>query len=102
VHPLDPARDRQEEVMRLKFDPFDGRSYNYRPVVDEDTGIQVGHIQSMGSGAYSSGRIDISLFDSKYRISVTCYEAALGFVLGVEAVLNDKTDLKKARADKAA
>jgi hypothetical protein len=88
--------------MRLKFDPFDERNYNYRPVVDEDTGNQVGHIQSMGSGVYSSGRIDISLFDGKYRISATRYETAVGFVLGVESVLNERTDSKKARSDSKA
>jgi hypothetical protein len=36
--------------MRLKFDPFDGRKWNTRDIIDEDTGKHVGHIRSSGVG----------------------------------------------------
>lgn len=77
--------------MRLKFEPFDGRSFNLVPVIDEQTNKRVGTIKSNGTGMYSSGGIDIWLFDGKYKTSVSRYETALGFVLGVEAVLNHLT-----------
>jgi hypothetical protein len=65
--------------VRLKFEPFNGRHPNYRPIVDE-TGKRVGSIQSNGSGIDG---IQISLFDGKYRTTVKNYYAAGGFILGV-------------------
>jgi hypothetical protein len=35
--------------MRLTFKPFDGRRQNYVEVIDQDTGKQVGSIQSHGA-----------------------------------------------------
>jgi hypothetical protein len=77
--------------MRLKFKVFDGRSSKRLPVIDADTGKEVGYIKANGTGMYSGGGIDISLFDGKYRTTVTRYEAVLGFVMGVESVLNRMT-----------
>jgi len=79
--------------MRLKFKAFDGRSSKWVPVIDSDTGKEVGYIKSNGTGMYSGGGIDISLFDGKYRTTVTRYEAVLGFVMGVESVLNRMTSI---------
>ena len=36
----------------------------------------------------SSGGIDIWLFDGKYQTRVQGYDTAVGFVLGVESVMN--------------
>jgi hypothetical protein len=71
--------------MRLKFESFDDNP-DYLAVVDEDTDNQVGMVQ-IGTGIESSG-IDVSLFDGLYEISVKRYDTAVGFVLGVESVLN--------------
>jgi hypothetical protein len=40
----------------------------------------------------SSGGIDIWLFDGKYQTRVEHYDIAVGFVLGVESVLNHRAD----------
>jgi len=69
-------------MVRLTFKPC-GSNPNYMPVTDKDTGEEVGYIQSG-----NSGRIKISLFDGNYQTTVHNYKAALGFVMGVEAVLN--------------
>jgi len=75
--------------MRLKFEFFDGRAQNYIPIINEDTGQQVGSISSHGNGRYNLPRsIDISLFGGKYAISVDSYAKCWGFVKGVEAVLS--------------
>ena len=79
--------------MRLKFrHPDDFRS-NCLPVHDEDTGKEVGTIRG-GTGVDSSGGIDIWLFDGKYQKRVNGYDTAVGFVLGVESVLNHREDLQ--------
>jgi hypothetical protein len=62
--------------MRLKFEHFDGRRRTYRPIIDEDSGQQVGTIQSDGVGFAGYGGIDISLFGGKYAITVNRYEGA--------------------------
>ena len=77
--------------MRLRFDPFDGRSHNVIDVIDEDTGKRVGHIQSNGVGFENTGGIDISLFAGKYQTMVNSYKECLGFVLGVQCVLRHLT-----------
>jgi hypothetical protein len=77
---------RLEEAVRLEFKPSDGR------VIDKDTGKQVGIVKSNATGG-----IDVWLFDGKYQKSVNGYEVALGFVWGVQEVLNHMTsceDLK--------
>jgi hypothetical protein len=63
-------------------------------VLDEDTGKEVGTIRSGGSGVDSSGGIDIWLFDGKYQTRVKHYDTAVGFVLGVESVLNRREELQ--------
>jgi len=80
-----------EMTMRLKFDPFDGRKWNTRDIIDEDTGKHVGHIRSNGVGFTNYGGIEISLFDDKYRTTVSSYKECCGFVWGVQAVLNHMT-----------
>jgi hypothetical protein len=77
--------------MRLKFEPFDGRRWNARDIIDEDTGKKVGHIRSNGVGFTNYGGIDISLFDDKYQTTVSSYKECCGFVLGVQAVLRHMT-----------
>jgi hypothetical protein len=52
--------------MRFKFKHFDNLNPDYLLVLDEDTGKEVGIIHT-GTGMDSSGGIDISLFDGKYR-----------------------------------
>lgn len=79
--------------MRLKTKyPEDFRS-NCLLVMDEDTGNVVGTIQSSKLGMDSSG-IDIWLFDGKYQTRVSGYDAAVGFLMGVETVLNHHDDLQ--------
>ena len=58
-----------------------------------DTGKQVASVKASGTGKNSSGGIDVWFFDGKYRVTVSRYETALGFVLRVEAVLNHMTHL---------
>jgi hypothetical protein len=87
--------------MRLKFKyPYDFRS-NCLLVLDEDTGNVVGTIQSSKPSVDSSG-IDIWLFDGKYQTRVNGYQAAVGFLMGVEAVLNHSDDLQFQFASSAA
>jgi hypothetical protein len=78
-------------MVRLKFEPFDGRSSNYLPIIDEETGMKVGTIQSSRTGPDRDGRIYISLFGGKYQTLVNGYDAAQGFLLGVQCVLNHMT-----------
>jgi hypothetical protein len=73
--------------MRLTFKPFDNHS-DYMLVLDEETGKEVGIIHTGENGIDLSGGIDISLFDGKYQTRVQRYETAVGFVLGVQSVLN--------------
>ena len=87
--------------MRLSFiQPDDFRS-NCLLVLDEDTGNVVGTIQSSKTRMDSSG-IDIWLFDGKYQTRVNGYDTAVGFLLGVESVLNHREDLQFQFASRAA
>ena len=87
--------------MRLKVKyPDDFRS-NGLLVLDEDTGKVVGTIQSSKHRTDSSG-IDIWLFDGKYQTRVNGSDAAVGFLMGVEAVLNHRDDLELQFASRAA
>jgi hypothetical protein len=81
--------------MQLSFKPFDGRSRNFIDVIDQDSNRVVGQISS------SPGHlgIHISLFDQKYVGTVSTYEECLGFVRGVESVLNRMTSADDGRAD---
>lgn len=74
--------------MRLKFQAFDGRSWNHIPVVDEDTGNEVGFVHSDGVGPYKVGGIRVSLFGGKYSAYLNRFDECRGFVMGVEAVLD--------------
>jgi uncharacterized protein YraI len=77
-----------EDRMRLTFKRFDGRSWNFERIVDQDTGNSVGYVKSEGVGFAGDGGIDVSLFDGKYARTLNRYEECWGFVKGVEAVLN--------------
>jgi hypothetical protein len=78
--------------MRFKFQHSDGFISNDLLVLDEDTGKQVGIIRLGGIKVDSSGGIDIWLFDGKFQTRVKEYDTAVGFVLGVESVLNHSLD----------
>ena len=88
--------------MRLLFKHSDDFRSNCLLVLDEDTGKEVGTIRLGGAGADSSGGIDIWLFDGKYQTRVKRYDTAVGFVLGVESVLNHLEDLQFQFASQAA
>jgi hypothetical protein len=70
--------------MRLSFRHFDAHIRDCIEVVDQDNGQAVGSIQTEGV----EGPIRISLF-GKYHASLNRYEQCVGFVKGVEAVLNN-------------
>lgn len=74
--------------MKLRFKRFDGRRMARVDVTDEDSGQIVGYIDSNGVGFDNYGGIDISLFEGKYRTTVNRYDACVGFIMGVETVLN--------------
>jgi hypothetical protein len=76
--------------MRFKLEHFDNHP-DYLRVIDEDTDKEIGIIYTGENGMDLSGGIDISLFDGKYRTRVKRYETAVGFVLGVQSVLNHMT-----------
>jgi hypothetical protein len=84
--------------MRLHFDKFDGRARRYVQVIDQDTGESVGHINSRGVGADRFGGIEVWLFDGNYTANLNRYDECVGFVLGVQAVLNHILPAKKAPA----
>jgi hypothetical protein len=71
--------------MDLSFTHFDGRSWNIIDVIDKDTGRVVGFLRPRSS---SLSGIEISLFEDKYRAVVGTSDECLGFVRGVQAVLN--------------
>ena len=76
----------------MNFKHSDDFRSNSLLVLDEDTGKKVGIIQFGGTGVDSSGGIDIWLFDGKYQTRVQRYDTAVGFVLGVESVLNHREE----------
>lgn len=80
--------------MQLRFDDFDGRRSGWIPVIDADTGQQVGRISPNGTGRDAGGGIDISLFGGKYQTQVNSKPECQGFILGVQAVLNHVTRLE--------
>jgi hypothetical protein len=88
--------------MRLTFEKFDGRSQlSATSIIDADTGRKVGYITHGRTSFGGSGRIDVALFD-RYRATVNRHEECLGFVRGVEAVLNHMIDLPDLAKSKAA
>ena len=78
--------------MRLKFVHSD--DFRSLRVLDKDSGKDVGIIRLGGAGVDSTGGIDIWLFDGKYQTRVERCDIAIGFVLGVESVLNHREDLQ--------
>jgi hypothetical protein len=87
--------------MRLKLKhPDDFRSNSFL-VLDEDTGKAVGTVRLSVTGVGSSA-VDIWLFDGKYQTRVKGHDTAVGFLLGVESVLNHHEDLQFQFASRAA
>jgi hypothetical protein len=78
--------------MRFKFQHSNGFMSNDLLVLDEDTGREIGNVRLDRIGVDSSGGIDIWLFDGKYQTRVERYDTAVGFLLGVEAVLSHSQD----------
>jgi hypothetical protein len=87
--------------MRLNFKHSDGFRSEFMLILDDDTGKEVGSIRLGRTGLGSSGGIDVWLFDGKYQTRVERYDTAVGFVLGVESVLNHREDLQFAFANAA-
>lgn len=81
--------------MRLVFQKFDSRKIDYVPVIDQNTGQCVGDIMPSGTGFERYGGIDIALFDGKYCLTAHTYEECVGFVKGVEAVLNHMVAIER-------
>jgi hypothetical protein len=79
--------------MELVFDKFDGRRNDIEDVTDKDTGRYIS-----SNGTFSGGGMDVILFDGNYKATLNSYEACLGFVKGVEAVLNHLLLSKKKSA----
>jgi hypothetical protein len=71
--------------MELEFRAFDGEQPSFLPIINKDTGEQVGEIYCQGS--VEGGGINVSIFNGKYRGTVNTYEECVGFVKGVETVL---------------
>ncbi len=80
--------------MRLTFKHFDARRFSFEDITDQDTGEQVGHINAYGSQIGGGGGISISLFGDKYLGHVNTYQECVGFVKGVESVLNHLVDTR--------
>jgi hypothetical protein len=78
--------------MRFKYQYSNDFTSNHLVVLDEDTDNEVGNIRLAGIGVDSSRGIDIWLFDGKYQTRVEGYDTAVGFLLGVEAVLGRRQD----------
>ena len=80
--------------MNLTFKFLNGRGRHQVPVIDEDTGKEVGCVVSFGVGYYNTGGLRVSLFDGKYVGTFDNRRACWGFVKGVEEVLNHMTSFK--------
>jgi hypothetical protein len=80
--------------MNLWFESFDGRGRRKRPIIDKDTGNEVGSIMSLGVGSARNGGIHVSLFDGKYKGRLHTSDQCWGFVRGVETVLNHMTAIE--------
>ncbi len=86
--------------MRLWFERFDGRGPHSEPVIDTDTGKEVGRVSSHGVGMDRNGGIFVSLYDGKYTTGrIRRMDEAWGFVKGVEAVLKRVSRLLKSDAE---
>jgi hypothetical protein len=73
--------------MQLTCDWFDGRKSRLVPVIDKNTGAEVGQVNS----CFSSG-ISISLFNGRYTGEVHTYEECCAFLKGAETVLTHLED----------
>jgi hypothetical protein len=71
--------------MRLTVSYLDAPSRHVADVIDQDTNKRVGYIRS---GSASSGGRYIFLFNGNYTARCTGHDECVGFVKGVEAVLN--------------
>jgi hypothetical protein len=75
-------------MVKLTFPKFDARAVNYVEVVDEETGRSVGYINAGGVGFAGNGGILIDLFGGKYTGYFNRYDECVGFIKGVQSVLN--------------
>jgi hypothetical protein len=78
--------------MRLTFEGFeqkgpDGRQRQQMPVIDQDTGNQVGQVRHAPHGC-----VYVSLFDGKYEGKLYDWKECKAFIKGVETVLNRLLD----------
>jgi hypothetical protein len=81
-----PAGGRSE--MNLAFKPFDENEINpKRDVIDKESNRIVGTVQ----GGYLG--IDVSLFGRKYKTLARSQDECLGFISGVQSVLNGMTSV---------
>jgi hypothetical protein len=80
--------------MRLTFKPFDGRTPDIIPIIDEETGKEAGSITATGTGDLSVG-IVVSILDGRYKATLNRRDECRGFVKGVEVVLNEVACLLK-------
>jgi hypothetical protein len=71
--------------MRLTVSYFDVRSRHEADVIDQDTNKCVGYIRT---GSNNCGGRYVFLFDGKYATRCASQDECLGFVKGVETVLN--------------
>jgi hypothetical protein len=71
--------------MRLTVSHIDERSRHVADVIDQDTNRCVGYVRL---GSTNSGGRYVFLFEGKYTARCISQDECLGFVKGVEAVLN--------------
>jgi hypothetical protein len=81
-----------EGEMRLTFVGFeqkgpDGRRRQQMPVIDDETGKQVGHVLHAPHGC-----VYVHLFDGKYDGKLNDWKECKAFIKGVETVLNRLLD----------
>ncbi|GEM_PF-2420905 len=80
-------------MFELTFEGFDGRSHEWRDVINVRTGEKVGSIRTKtGFG------IEVKLFDGKYFATLANYEQCVTFVRGVSSVLNRLVSIDDGRS----
>jgi hypothetical protein len=71
--------------MRLTISYLDAPGPHVADVIDQDNDERVGYIRS---GSITPGGRYIFLFNGKYAARCTSHDECLGFIKGVEVVLN--------------
>jgi hypothetical protein len=80
-----PTANDEAVVMRLTVSYLDAPGPQVADVIDQDSGKSVGYIRS---GSITSGGRYVFLFNGAYAARCTSHDECLGFVKGVEVVLN--------------